>query len=86
MPPNRRPTPAIPSVLDFLLRPWWLPILLFWALVQRLQDLIMVGAGHHSCVAHSNKAAVKAASNAATSPHTITMLRLCARRLTLARK
>ena len=33
MPPNRRPTPALPSVLHFLLRPWWLPFLLFWALV-----------------------------------------------------
>jgi hypothetical protein len=33
MPPNRRPTPAIPSVLDFVLRPWWLPFLLFWLFV-----------------------------------------------------
>jgi hypothetical protein len=33
MPPTHRPTPAIPSVVEFLLWPWWLPILLFWALV-----------------------------------------------------
>ncbi len=33
MPPKHRPTPPIPSRLEFLLRPWWLPVLLFWALV-----------------------------------------------------
>jgi hypothetical protein len=31
--PKHRPTPAIPSVLEFLLRPWWLPILLFWVFI-----------------------------------------------------
>jgi hypothetical protein len=30
MPHNRRPTPSIPSALGYLLRPWWLPVLLFW--------------------------------------------------------
>jgi hypothetical protein len=32
MPPNRRPTPAIPSLLEFLIRPWWLPFVLFWVI------------------------------------------------------
>jgi hypothetical protein len=32
MPPKHRPTPDIPSALGFLLRPWWLPFLLFWVL------------------------------------------------------
>jgi hypothetical protein len=30
MPPKHRPSPAIPQTLEFLLRPWWLPFLLFW--------------------------------------------------------
>jgi hypothetical protein len=32
MPPNRRATSAIPSLLEVLIRPWWLPILLFWVI------------------------------------------------------
>jgi hypothetical protein len=32
MPPKHRPHPDIPSALGFLLRPWWLPFLLFWVL------------------------------------------------------
>jgi hypothetical protein len=31
MPPKHRPSPNIPSVMEVLLRPWWLPVVLFWA-------------------------------------------------------
>jgi hypothetical protein len=30
MPPKHRPSPAIPSAMEYLVRPWWLPVLLFW--------------------------------------------------------
>jgi hypothetical protein len=40
MPPNRRPTPAIPSLLDFLIRPWWLPFLLFWVVTLSVAYLV----------------------------------------------
>ena len=40
MPPNRRPSPAIPSLLGFLLRPWWLPVLLFWVLTLGVAYLV----------------------------------------------
>jgi hypothetical protein len=33
MPPAQRPTPPLPTMLDHLMTPRWLPILLFWVLV-----------------------------------------------------
>jgi hypothetical protein len=40
MPPNRRSAPGIPSGLGFLLRPWWMPFLLFWVLTLGIAYLV----------------------------------------------
>ena len=42
MPPKHRPTPDIPLLLGFLLRPWWLPILLFWVFTFGVAYLVWV--------------------------------------------
>jgi hypothetical protein len=33
MPPTHRPTPPLPSIVDRLTTPRWVPILLFWVVV-----------------------------------------------------
>jgi hypothetical protein len=40
MPSKHRPTPDIPSSLGFLIRPWWLPFLLFWVLTLGVAYLV----------------------------------------------
>jgi hypothetical protein len=42
MPRKHRVTPGIPVALNFLISPWWLPVVLFWAFTLGVTCLVLL--------------------------------------------
>jgi hypothetical protein len=42
MPRKHRVTPDIPAALNFFVSPWWLPVVLFWAITLGVTCLVLL--------------------------------------------